>query len=247
MSDVLAVGAHPDDLEIFAGGTLAAFVRKGASVHMVHLSRGELSTRGTTETRAVEAVAAAAELGASTETLDLGDGQLADDSRCRAALVALIRQERPKVLLGPYADDDHPDHSAVGRLVKSAWFLGGVKHYAPEAGPAHRPGKLWFYFSHILRDPTFLLQLETSDIEAMMRSVRCYASQFHDPSSPDPETRLSKPGYQETLLARRQHFGALIGAQYAEPIWTPGPLAVTDPLSLVSLSTTPQMKVSRPQ
>lgn len=234
MSDVLAVGAHPDDLEIFAGGTLAAFVRGGSSVHLAHLSRGELSTRGTVAARGLEAIAAAAELGASTETLDLGDGQLADDSRCRAALVALIRKERPRLLLGPYAEDDHPDHAAVGQLVKSAWFLSGVGHYAKDAGAAHRPARLWFYFSHVLRDPTFLLQLDPADVDAMMRAVRCYGSQFHDPSSADPETRLSRPGYLDTLKARRQHFGALIGADFAEPIWTPGPLAISHPESLLS-------------
>lgn len=231
--DVLAVGAHPDDLEIFAGGTLAAFRRRGARIHLLHLTRGELGTRGTAETRRAEAHAAARELDASVEILDLGDGALRDDDRGRRALVGAIRGHRPRVLLGPYPFDDHPDHEATGQLVQAAAFFANVANYAPEAGPRHRLAATWSYFSHHLAAPSFVVRLEPGDVERMMRAVRRYGSQFHDPGSGDPETRLSRAGYLDTLVARRRHFGALVGAEFGEPFWTKAPLAITDPMDLL--------------
>lgn len=233
MSDLLAVGAHPDDVEIFAGGTLACFARLGWTCHILHLTRGELGTRGTPELRKREATAAAAELGATMEILDLGDGALCDDERSRRAVIEVIRRERPRLLIGPHPLDDHPDHEATGRIVKAAWYLAGITRAGAGRDP-HRPPGLWFYPSHEHFDASLIVPLTRGDVDALVRAVRCYGSQFHDPASTEPATRLTRPGFFDSLVGRRQFFGSRIDASHGEAFRTHWPLALPDPTRLFS-------------
>lgn len=234
--DVLAVGAHPDDIEIFCGGTLAKFVGAGARVGVLHLTRGELGSRGTPEQRADEARAAAAVLGAAeVGILDLGDGDLQDDARSRGGVVAWIRQHRPKLLIAPLPSDDHPDHARCGAIVKAAWYLSGIRKYSNEAkSEPHRPHHLWFYPSHEHLPPSFLVQLLAHEVEVKMRSIACYRSQFDETLPGEPRTRISDPRFMVALRARMMHYGALVDAEAAEPFVTPKPLGLSDLRSFVT-------------
>ncbi len=230
MLDVLAFGAHPDDIEIFAGGTIAACVRRGLRVGLVHLTRGEMGTRGSAELRATEAADAATALGvASHEILDLGDGGLHDDDVRRARVVAILRRERPRLVLASLAHDAHPDHAATGALVKSSSYLSGIRKFAAaeSAGAAaHRPSLVLYYPSHDVLAPTLVVALTAEDVERKMRSIRAYASQVHDPKSAAPETRISRPEFLEAIVARMRTHGGAIGAEFGEPWCADGAIRV---------------------
>lgn len=234
MTDILAIGAHPDDLELFAGGTLAGLHRRGARVHLLHLSRGELGSRGTPELRATEAAAAAQCLGAaSLEILDLPDGALADDGASRAAVVARIRQHRPQLLIAPLASDAHPDHAAAGALAKSAWYLAGVHKFARGSAAAFRPPHIWYYPAHELVLPSITIRVAQEDFEAKIRAIRCYASQFSPPGQGELRTRIAEPDFLPGIDARLRHYGSLAGAGYAEPFVLTNPVHVSNPLAFL--------------
>ena len=229
MTGVLAIGAHPDDVEIFAGGTLARFARLGQPVFILHLTRGEASTRGTPESRRVEAAAAADALGAEMQILDLGDGHLRDDDRTRDAVIDVIRQRRPRLLIGPYPSDEHPDHAVTGQIVKAAWYLAGIEKAGAPTRPPHRPDALWFYASHEPVEPNLIVALDHEDVDRLDRSVRCYGSQFHDPDSSEPETRLTRRRYTDSILARRVHHGSRVDRDFGEAFLASRPLVIDDP------------------
>jgi len=227
--DVLAIGAHPDDIELRIGSTLAGLTRRGRSVAITHLTRGELSTRGTPEARAQEAAAAAEELGAtSMEILDLGDGRLRDTTENRNAIIDAIRRLSPRLLLSPYPTDEHPDHGVAGALTKAAWYLAGIrKAGSPDLAP-HRPEQIWFYPGHAVPEIQLVVACTREDVDAKRRALACYRSQFHNPDSAEPETRISSPSFLAEGEARMVHFGSLIGAPFGEPFHLQGPLGVSD-------------------
>ncbi len=231
--DVLAFSAHPDDAEIFAGGTLAWFSRHGYRIGLVHLTRGEAGTRGTPEQRLVEAQAAGLALGAShIEVLDLGDGRLSDSSIVRESIVRSLRSLRPNVILAPLDRDDHPDHAATGAAVKSAWYLSGIRKCAPAELESHRPQHLWFYPSHEIPLPRFVIPLTESDFEKKRAAILAYRSQFDETYLREPRTRISDPAFMKALEGRARYFGSLVQAAFGEPFNTTGPLAIHDPAML---------------
>jgi len=142
--DVLAIGAHPDDVELHAAGTLLRLAALGYSTGIVDLTRGELATRGTPEERAAESAAAALELGLSHRSqLDLGDGHLADTLASRTAVAAVLRQLRPRLVLTHHRDQPHPDHTAAADIVGAAVYLAGLVRWHPSADASpHRPTTL---------------------------------------------------------------------------------------------------------
>lgn len=234
MVDVLAVGAHPDDVELRIGGTLAAFHRLGASVAVVHLTRGEAATRGNPDTRREEAEAAARTLGVETmEILDLGDGRLTDDSASREALIRVIRTMAPRLLLAPFPADEHPDHTAAGLLARATWYLSGIQNAGAPELKAHRPRSLWMYPCHEAPEATFVVGLEERDVETKREALACYRSQFHDPESTEAETRISQPGFMDEISARMRHYGSLVGAPFGEAFLTSGPFLVPNPLDVL--------------
>lgn len=228
--DVLAIGAHPDDIEIFAGGTLARIVRIGGRIGLLHLSRGEAGTRGTPQIRLEEARAAASVLGADfVRVLEIPDGQIQDIPPHREPIVHAIRETRPKLLLAPWIEDDHPDHAATGQLAKACWYLSGIRNAHPGEHPPHRPGQLWFYPSHEPLDATCLVPLEQSDVDRKIASIQAYRSQF-DPNYPGaPQTRISTPEFHESLVARLRTYGAQIQTTFAEAFRGMHPHRISDP------------------
>ncbi len=228
--DLLAFGPHPDDVEISCGGLVAKLVSLGYRVGIVDLTRGETGTRGTPETRLEEAAAAAKVLGvAFRENLELPDGHLAVTDAMKRPIIEAIRRHRPRILLGPFPADTHPDHVATGKLLDEVLFLSGLVNY-DAAGAPHRPQQTWSYMCHDPIDPSFLVDVSDA-FATKMQALRCFASQLHDPTSDEPETNLASEDYLARLEARFRYFGSLIGARYAEPFHTRRPVRIDDPLA----------------
>lgn len=225
-TDVLAVGAHPDDVELGCGGTLAALSSAGYGVAIVHLTAGEAGTRGTAETRRSEAEAAAAVIGASLHWLDFGDGGLRRGDREEDELIALLRQLTPQVVLSPPPRDRHPDHERAHALTKDACFYAGVG--ARGQGRPHRPQAVWSYMIHHPFEPRFIVDV-TRAWDAKCRAMDAYASQLYNSKKPveGPPTRVSSPGFRASVEGRARHYGELVGAEFGEPFFGEIPPGVT--------------------
>jgi len=233
--DVLAIGSHPDDVELGCGGTLALLARQGRKVGIVHLTRGEQGTRGTPEERAVEARNAAEALGAEVlELLDCGDGALRHGTAEEDELIAVIRRLRPDLVLSPTPRDRHPDHWRSHQLVEAACFYAGLRNRAPEAGPPHRPAATFSYMQHDPFEPSFIVDV-SSVWEAKLESLRAHRSQFHQPEGGNtgPATKIATPEFWQAVEGRARHFGLLINAAFGEPFWSRLPLAVGDPMAIL--------------
>jgi bacillithiol biosynthesis deacetylase BshB1 len=228
--EILAVGAHPDDVELGCGGTLALLARQGRSVGILDLTRGEAGTRGTPETRAAEAAESARILGARfRDGLDLGDGNLRTDRAAELEVVEVIRRRRPRLVFAPLPNDRHPDHVRAGRLVTDAAFYAGLR--ALETGrPPHRPQQVVYFPSTFLAEPTFLVDV-TAFLETKLEAVRAFRSQFFDPSSKEPETFISSPEFLEGVTARARSFGRLANVGAAEGFVSPRPPLLVDPVA----------------
>ena len=225
--DIIFFGAHPDDVELSAGGTVARSVRDGLRVGIVDLTRGEMGTRGTPQTRKREAARAAKVLGATFRLqLDFQDGNLQTGREQELQIIELMRRWRPKLVVGPYPDDRHPDHTRTGRIVTEAAFYAGLRSL--ETGlPAHRPQTVVYYLQNYMIPPSFVVDV-TGAWKTKMRAVYAYKSQFYDANSKKPQTFISDPRFLEMIEARGKHFGALIGAQYGEAFVTKQPPRVDD-------------------
>ena len=222
--DVLAVAAHPDDAEVGCGGTLIRSADGGRAVGIVDLTAGELSTQGTPQTRTQECRRASEVLGLATRVaLGLPDGGLDDSGEQREALVGVVRELRPRIVLAPYPHDRHPDHAAAGRLARDACFFAAVGRYG--SGAPHRPVALYHYLLHEPFAPSFVVDV-TDVWKQRSDAVAAYASQFGG-SAADARTALAGPRFLDLLAARASWFGAMIGAARGEPFWSAGPLGLT--------------------
>ena len=228
--DVLAFGAHPDDVELAIGGTVRLLVEQGHSVGIVDMSRGELGTRGTPIIRREEAAAAAAVLGARyRRCLDLGDGHILPSDEARRRVVEAIRLARPGLVLAPWIEDRHPDHKWTGVLVQEAAFIAGLTKWDPDV-PAHRPRAVLHYPMHTLFEPSLVVDV-TGTFEKKREACLCFKSQFHDPGSSDPETYISSQGFWDWWEARARAAGNPIGATFGEAFRLQGPVPVSDPVT----------------
>ncbi len=235
--DVLAIGAHPDDVELGCGGTLARLASEGRSVGILHLTRGERGTRGTPEGRQAEAEAAAAALGAKAmDFLDCGDGGLRTGPVEEDSLIVKLRLWRPDLVLAPSPHDRHPDHTRAHQLVEAACFYAGLRNRGE--GEPFRPAAMFAYMQHDLFEPSFIVDV-TASWETKLASLRAYRSQLHQPEEKDkekdgaPMTKVASPEFRLAVEGRARHFGLLIGAAFGEPFWSRGPLAAGDLLSLL--------------
>ena len=231
--DVLAIGAHPDDVELGCGATLAKLVAAGHRVGIVHLTGGEMGTRGTPEERRTEAEKAADALGASAmEILDCGDGGLRTGAAEEDTLIAVLRRYRPDIVLGPTPEDRHPDHGRSYRLVKDACFYAGLQRRGE--GESHRPGALFSYMQHDLFEPSFIVDV-SSFWERKQAALAAYSSQLYrsDGRREEPLTKVATQQFADAVEGRARHFGVLIGADYGEAFRSTGPLALGNPMQLL--------------
>lgn len=233
--DVLAIAAHPDDVELSIGGTLANLSRAGYRIGIVDATRGEKGTRGTPEQRATEAAAAASILGVELrENLDLGDSRVMLTEENRVAFVRAFRRLRPRLVFTQHWDDPHPDHAHTSRLVREAAHLAGLRKYDEESGlDRWRPSCVAYFLFPRTVTPTFIVDVsETNDIK--WRAIRAHASQFHNPESSELQTRVSTPAFLREIEARDVYFGAMIGVDYGEPFLVREALNVDDPVALLT-------------
>jgi bacillithiol biosynthesis deacetylase BshB1 len=225
--DALFFGAHPDDVELTSGGLAALLASHGHVVAVADLTGGEAGTRGTAEGRAREAQAAAAELGVARRVcLSLPDAGL--DSRDRvqvAAVVACLREHRPRLVVAPDRHDPHPDHVEASRLVARASLLAGLAKF-PAAGERHRPGRLLFATYRTLSPAPHVVVDVTPVWERRVRALRAHASQLG--GGEGPSTYLSGPDFLAEVEARARVLGASIGARYGEGFRVRGPFALHD-------------------
>jgi N-acetylglucosamine malate deacetylase 1 len=228
--DVLAFGAHPDDVELFCGGTVIRLCELGYSVGVADLTRGERASHGTPAERARETVAASAELGiAFRDNLELPDTELAATPEQLARVVAVLRRRRPELVLAPHHADRHPDHVAASALVTRAAFFAGVRKFAPEAGERHVPRVLYYAMRHRMT-PSFVV--DTSAVAARKaRAIACYASQLERRTGDSDPTLISAPGAIAAIEARDRYYGSMIGTSHGEPVRSAAVLGVVDPVA----------------
>lgn len=225
--DILVFSAHADDIELACGGTIIKAVDEGQAVGVVDLTRGEMGTRGTPATRKSESEQARKLLGASFRVqFDFRDGGLRTGRQEELQLIRLIRDTRPEVVIAPYPDDRHPDHTRTGRLVTEASFYAGLRKL-DTGQKAHRPQVVVYFLQNYVRHPSFVVDV-TSTFARKMKAVGAYKSQFHNPKSNEPATFIAKESFLAMIEARGRHFGAMIGTDYGEAFVTKQPPQVDD-------------------
>jgi bacillithiol biosynthesis deacetylase BshB1 len=224
--DILAFGVHPDDVELGCSGTLLAAIAEGKKVGIIDLTRGELGTRGTAETRKEEAAKAAEILGVHTRgNLGMADGFFQNDETNLRKVIAAIRKYQPDIILANAFEDRHPDHGRSARLVADAAFLCGLRKIeTDENGKSQEPWKPSYVF-HYIQDrfivPSFVVDI-TAHFDKKMESVLAYSTQFFNPGATDaePQTYISSNQFLETVKARALMLGKRIGVAYAEGYYT---------------------------
>lgn len=218
--DILAFGAHPDDVELGCGATIAKEVAHGKKVGVVDLTRGELGTRGTAETRDREANDAAKILGVAVrENLGFADGFFVNDKAHQLDIIRMIRKYQPEVVLCNAIDDRHIDHGKGSKLVSDACFLSGLIKIETElngrAQDKWRPKYVYHYIQWKNIEPDFAVDV-SNYMDIKMASVLAYKTQFYDPNSKEPQTPISSKNFTDSIKYRARDLGRLIGSEYAE-------------------------------
>jgi bacillithiol biosynthesis deacetylase BshB1 len=221
--DLLAVGPHPDDIEIGIGGILAKHASLGHRVGLCDLTAGEMGSNGTVEERLVEAEAARDVLGAAWRVnLRLPDRAIGRDLEHTRVVAGLVRRARPRVVAIPYWSDRHPDHVAASQLLTEAVFSAGLRRYPAEGDP-WRPEQVCYYFINDSVSPSFVVDV-SAHYETKRRALACHVSQFR-PSHPEAiATRLTSTRFTQLIESRDAQFGALTGVAFAEGIVVKHPL-----------------------
>jgi bacillithiol biosynthesis deacetylase BshB1 len=221
--DALVFAPHPDDAELAMGGTIAKLSKNNLKVGIVDLTRGELGTRGTPETRQKEAFLAAIVLKAAVrENLLLPDGNITRTKENLVKVIMMIRKYKPKMIFAPYFNDRHPDHIDGSILIKEAMFSSGlakIKTFDKEvAQEPYRPQKLYYYMLTYTFEPSFIFDISES-YEDKMKAVQAYESQFYNSRSKEPETFISRPEFMNYIRSKAEFYGFQIGKQYGEPFF----------------------------
>jgi len=228
--DILAFGAHPDDIELCVGGTLAKLAALGYAVGVVDLTRGELGTRGTPAVRAKEAKAAADILGLSArENLRFTDGDIAVTPSARLKVIRILRKYRPRIVMAHYWDDPHPDHVHASRLITEAAHHSGLAKI--ETGQErHRPNVVLYFKLPLGMKPSFVVDI--SDFAARRSAaIAAHRSQLYDPDAGGLQTILSRPDFLTHVENLHSYYGTLIGKAKGEAFYFKGTLAINDPFA----------------
>ncbi len=235
--DILAFGAHPDDVELGCSGTLAKEIFLGKKVGIIDLTRGELGTRGSKEIRDEEAKNAANILGISLrENLNFRDGFFVNDEKHQLEIIKKIRQYKPEIVLCNAIEDRHIDHGKGSKLVSDACFLSGLPKIETNIDGknqmAWRPKLVYHYIQWKNIEPDFVVDI-SDFIDIKMESVKAYKSQFYDPNSKEKETPITSKNFLDSVKYRAQDMGRIVGVEFAEGFTTERYLAVNSLSNLI--------------
>jgi bacillithiol biosynthesis deacetylase BshB1 len=234
--DILAFGAHPDDVELSCSGTLAKQNELGSACGVVDLTQGELGTRGTAEIRLQEAQEAGKIMGLKARhNLGFRDGFFENDEAHRLKVIEQIRRFKPEIVIANAPTDRHPDHGRASFLLKEASWLSGLKNikttWEGEEQEAWRPQLLLYYIQFQNLKPDFIVDIG-NHIKTKVKSIEAYRSQFYDPNSKEPKTVISSKNFMDSVTYRAQDMGRLIGAEYGEGFITAQDLGLQDLMQL---------------
>jgi len=219
--DILAFGVHPDDVELGCSGTILAAIAEGKKVGIIDLTQGELGTRGTIETRYIEAANAAKVMGISVrENLKMADGFFANDEQHQRLVIQAIRRYQPEIVLCNAPEDRHPDHGRSAKLVSEASFLAGLRKIETvdkdgNLQAAWRPKYVFHYIQDRFIQPNFVVDISAYH-DKKIEAILCYTTQFYNQDSSEPQTYISSPQFLETVKGRAMLLGKRIGVLYAE-------------------------------
>lgn len=221
--DILAIGVHPDDVELGCSGTLINEIKLGKKAGIIDLTQGELGTRGTIETRYNEAANAAMIMGVQVrENLKMRDGFFKNDETHQLQVIQAIRKYQPDIVIGNVLHDRHPDHGRAGSMIAECCFLAGLakietKDENGNAQQRWRPSYVLHYIQDWYHEPDLLIDI-SGVFEQRMKAVQAYTTQFHNtnPNNGEPQTYISTPDFLESVIARARMFGKRIGVKYAE-------------------------------
>lgn len=221
--DVLAFGAHPDDVELSIGGTIAKLTKQKLKVGIVDFTQGELGTRGNAKIRLNESKKAAEILKVKVrENLSLPDGGIRLSPEFVKIVVKVLRKYKPKIVLAPFFKDRHPDHIGAGLIIKEAVYLSGLAKYkTAENGKEQsrfRPFRIFYFFQTLEVEPTFIVDVSNT-FQIKMNAIKSYKTQFHNPKSKEPATTLSDPNFLKYIEARCRVNGFKIGKEFGEPFY----------------------------
>lgn len=221
--DTLAIGVHPDDVELSCSGTILVELKRGKKVGILDLTQGELGTRGTIETRYAESMNAAKILGVQVrENCKMRDGFFRNDEEHQMKLIRYIRKYQPEIILANALDDRHPDHGRAGHLIADAAFLSGLRKVATkdENGAAQehwRPKYILHYLQDWYHEPDLIVDI-SEVFEQRMKAIEAYTTQFYNPDSGDngPQTYISTPDFLDSIIGRARMLGKRIGVKFGE-------------------------------
>ena len=244
--DILAIGVHPDDVELGCSGTLLNEIKLGKKAGIIDLTQGELGTRGSVETRYTEATAAATILGVHMrKNLKMRDGFFRNDEEHQLMLITAIRKYQPEIVLANVLDDRHPDHGRAGHLIADACFLAGLAkietkdEYGKEQ-KRWRPKQVLHYLQDWFHEPDLIIDI--SDVfEQRMKSITAYNTQFYTSGknsiTEGPQTYISTPDFLDTVIARARMLGKRIGVKYGEGYITEKKIGIRNLDALVLIET----------
>ncbi len=231
--DILAIGSHPDDVELGCSGTLIKEVKRGKKVGVIDLTQGELGTRGTIATRYQEAADAAKIMGlAVRENLKMRDGFFKNDEEHQLQVVKALRKYQPEIVIGNILEDRHPDHGRAGWLIYDACFLSGLSKIQTVGDDGReqqkwRPKILLHYIQDRFYEPDFIIDI-TDEWDQRTEAVKAYKTQFYSGDTDGPQTYISSPDFMDALTSRARLLGKRIGVKYAEGFLSKKSIGVHD-------------------
>lgn len=219
--DILAIAAHPDDVELSCAGTLMVHAQQGMKTGIVDLTQGELGTRGTPEGRLIEAADACKLMGLEVrENLKLADGFFQNTREDQLAVIRAIRKFRPDIVLANAIDDRHPDHGRAAKLIADSCFLAGLRKIETvgddgQPQQAWRPKQVFHFLQDRYHEPDFVVDI-TPVMDRKIEAIKCFKTQFLAEQDHEPQTYISSPGFFDSVVYRAKMLGKMVGVTYAE-------------------------------
>lgn len=236
MVDILAFGAHPDDVELSAGGTLIKQIKNGSTVGIVDLTMGEMGTRGTPEIRLMEAANAMKIIGANfRENLKMPDSFIDLSKKSIEKVVQAIRTHKPKIVLCNAVKDRHPEHGIASELVSKACFISGLTKFETfidgKKQDSHRPKNIYHYIQDKWINPDFVMDI-SDEIDQKIKAVKAFESQFYNPKSSEPNTPISSKDFLDSVMSKANLMGRTIDKSFGEGFTVERPIGTSDLMNL---------------